>query len=228
MNLSTRILLPALFAAAILPGCGKKETPNTTSDATSAPTPAPAPANPSPITAATASTFGAESTAKLSDPQRTEKLNKIKNDPEGQWAIEATASSSYKDAQGAAPWSPNQATGAPDFDKYADEGKVWTPKRPDSGLEWLDLKFANPVHAEQVRIRESFGAGAVVKVEVFDEQNTAHAVWTGKDPTSGINFLIVKFPKTRFKTQRVKITLDTNVIPGWNEIDAVQLVGAQQ
>jgi len=26
----------------------------------------------------------------------------------------------------------------------------------------------------------------------------------------------------------VKVTLATNVIPGWNEIDAVQLVGTEQ
>ncbi|MGZ6987451.1 MAG: hypothetical protein ACXVH0_00665 [Thermoanaerobaculia bacterium] len=29
-------------------------------------------------------------------------------------------------------------------------------------------------------------------------------------------------------TDRVKVTLATNVIPGWNEIDAVQLVGKDQ
>jgi hypothetical protein len=27
---------------------------------------------------------------------------------------------------------------------------------------------------------------------------------------------------------RVKVTLATNTIPGWNEIDAVQLVGKEQ
>jgi hypothetical protein len=39
---------------------------------------------------------------------------------------------------------------------------------------------------------------------------------------------MVKFPKTGFKTDRVKVTLATNVVPGWNEIDAVQLVGTDQ
>jgi hypothetical protein len=36
----------------------------------------------------------------------------------------------------------------------------------------------------------------------------------------------VKVPKTAYKAYRVKITLATNVVPGWNEIDAVQLVGS--
>jgi len=39
---------------------------------------------------------------------------------------------------------------------------------------------------------------------------------------------MVKFPKTAFKTERVKVTLATNVVPGWNEIDAVQLVGGEE
>jgi hypothetical protein len=39
---------------------------------------------------------------------------------------------------------------------------------------------------------------------------------------------MVKFPKTTLKTDRVKVTLATNIVPGWNEIDAVQLVGTDQ
>jgi hypothetical protein len=92
----------------------------------------------------------------------------------------------------------------------------------------LDLKYPKPVHAEEVRNRESWGSGAIIKVEVFDEQGAAHTVWAGNDPTTELNYLLVKTPKTAFKTDRVKITLATNVILGWNEIDAVQLVGSDQ
>ena len=40
-----------------------------------------------------------------------------------------------------------------------------------------------------------------------------------------IQYFIAKFDKTDYKTKTVKITLATNSVPGWNEIDAVQLVG---
>jgi len=153
------------------------------------------------------------------------KQDEIKNDPNGQWAIQATASSTYNDAQGTAGWSANQATGPPNVDKYGDDGAAWTSKTPDGGIEWLDLKYPKSVHATEVRVRESCGSGTVIKVEVFDEQGGAHAIWQGNDPTTGLNYLMVKFPKTTFKTDRVKVTLATNVVPGWNEIDAVQLVG---
>lgn len=67
-------------------------------------------------------------------------------------------------------------------------------------------------------MRESCGSGAVIKVEVYDQQGGAHAVWQGNDPTLELNYLLVKFPKTTFKTDRVKITLATNVVPGWTRL----------
>jgi hypothetical protein len=92
----------------------------------------------------------------------------------------------------------------------------------------LAQRMSTWVHAEEVRIRESGGSGSVIKVEVFDEQGAAHTVWAGNDPTTALNYLILKTPKTVFKTDRVKVTLAANVVSGWNEIDAVQLVGSDQ
>ncbi len=219
-------LLCCFLSLALLDGCSKKS--GTPDEAASKPAPTAAPA--AAATSANppaADANAAETSAKMAAADWAMKQDEIKNDPNGQWAITATASSSYNDAQGTADWSANQATGAPNVDKYADDGKAWTSKTADSGIEWLDLKYPKPVHASEVRVRESCGSGAVVKIEVFDEQGTAHAVWQGNDPTKDLNYLIATFPKTTFKTARVKVTLATNVVPGWNEIDAVQLVGTE-
>ena len=169
-----------------------------------------------------------ETTAKMAAAEWALKQDEIKKEPNGQWAVQATASSTYNDAQGTDSWSANQATGAPNVDNYGDNGSAWTAKTQDGGIEWLDLKYPRPVHATEVRVRESCGSGAVIKIEVYDDQGGAHAVWQGNDPTTELNYLMVKFPTTTFKTDRVKVTLATNVVPGWNEIDAVQLVGADQ
>jgi len=222
------VAVATLSAFILLGGCGKSPAPETKSAAA----PAPAPAAPAPAPAAAPVTnadgSSADTTAKLAAADWAVKQDQIKNDPNGEWAILATASSSYSDAQGQAAWSPNQATGAPNVDKYADDGKAWTSKTPDAGIEWLDLKYPKAVHANEVRVRESCGSGAVIKIELFDEGGLAHTVWAGNDPTTELNYLMVKFPKTAYKADRVKITLATNVIPGWNEIDAVQLVGTDQ
>jgi hypothetical protein len=213
----------------LIGGCQKEATKENSSSPAKPATSAPAPAATTSATtpaAADASGTAAETTAKLAGAAWAIKQDEIKNDPKGQWAIGATASSTYNDAKGNDGWSANQATGAPNVDNYGDDGKAWTSKTPDAGIEWLDLKYPRPVHVEEVRIRESCGSGAVIKVELFDEQGTAHTAWAGNDPTTELNYLIVKVPKTAYKTDRVKITLATNVVPGWNEIDAVQLVGS--
>jgi len=221
------------FLVLVMFGVGCKKSSKTEEAAKPAPASgSPAPTAPAVSTPAPgggeAGSPGAETTAKMAAAEWALKQDEIKHDPNGQWAIEATASSTYNDAQGAANWSASQATGAPNVDKYGDDGMAWAPKTPDGGIEWLDLKYAKPVHATEVRVRESCGSGAVIKVEVYDEQGAAHVVWQGNDPTTDLNYLMVKFPKTTFKTDRVKVTLATNIIPGWNEIDAVQLVGTDQ
>jgi hypothetical protein len=156
------------------------------------------------------------------------KQDEIKNDPRGQWAVEAKASSSYNDAQGTAHYSASQATGAPDVEAYGDNPSAWLPKTPNGGIEWLELRYAKPVHATAVRVRESCGSGAVIKVEVFDEQGAAHTVWSGVDPTKDLNYFTIEFPRTPYKASRLKVTLATNTVSGYKEIDAVQLVGTEQ
>lgn len=224
-------LASVVLGCLLVAGCRKgpeAPAPAESSPEIKAPTPAPASAAASTAnTDAPSGGAGAETTAKLEGAAWALKQDAIKSDPDGQWAIQARASSSYNDAQGATGWSANQATGAPNVEKYADDGRAWAPKTQDGGIEWLDLTFPKPVFATEVRIRESCGSGAVIRVELFDDKGTPHAVWAGNDPTKDLNYLLVKFEKTTYKTDRVKVTLATNVVPGWNEIDAVQLIGKE-
>ena len=224
-------LLPLIF----LIGCKKSSSTQETSTANPAAstsagsaTAAPTPGAPAAATGSADAGASAETTAKMAAADWALKQDEIKKDPNGQWAIQAAASSTYNDAHGTDSWSANQATGAPNVENYGDNGAAWTSKTQDGGIEWLDLKYPRPVYATQVRVRESCGSGAVIKIEVYDEQGGAHAVWQGNDPTTELNYLMVKFPKTTFKTDRVKVTLATNVVSGWNEIDAVQLLGTDQ
>jgi hypothetical protein len=156
------------------------------------------------------------------------KQDEIKNDPNGQWAAQAKASSTYNDAKGNAPYSANQATGPANIENFGNSSSAWTAKTPDAGIEWLELQYAKPVYATVVRVRETYGSGAIIKIELFDEKGAPHTVWTGADSTKDLNYLVAEFPKTAFKTGRVKVTLATNIVRGANEIDAVQLVGTDQ
>jgi len=172
----------------------------------------------------------------ITDQQEKEKKvkealeeEKILNDTSGQWAINAEASSTYGDHTGKDTWTPSQMTGKPDVENYGDNGKAWTSNEADKGLEWVQLTFEKAVNAFEVRVRQTFNPGAIIKVELVDEKGKNHTVFEGVDKTKyeqdKIQYFIAKFDKTDYKTKTVKITLATNSVPGWNEIDAIQLVG---
>ncbi len=64
------------------------------------------------------------------------------------------------------PWSPEQATGAPDTPRMHDLDTAWASATSDSQVEWLILTFDPPVPALRVRIIESNAPGAIVRVAV--------------------------------------------------------------
>ena len=122
-------------------------------------------------------------------------------------------------------WGPEQATGEPDTHMAGDIQTAWASLTPDGQDEWLMLEYAEPVAPEAVLVYETFNPGALCRVTVFKLDGEEVEVWKGKDPTpmnSGMGTSEITF-EAPFKTNRVKIYLDSRNVPGWNEIDAVGL-----
>lgn len=229
MSLKWRWTLAAAVAVALsVGGCAKKK------EEAAAP-PAPAASEPA-AAAAPAATSPAETAAPVDERaaaiQAAMAEDAIVSDARGQWAVSATASSTYagdKSPEAKTGYAPFAATGAPNVEHYGDDGDSWATETSDKGIEWLEVKFARPVAATQIRIRQSFGPGAIIKVELLDEGGAKHTIWQGVDDTayapSQIGWLDKSFEKTSYKANGARITLATNAVPGWNEIDAVQLLG---
>lgn len=221
-----RRILTLMLSASLALACSKQK------DA-AAPAPAPAVTTAAPAAAAApaASAEDSDMAAKRKAMEFALREDGYKNDPLGQWAVDAKASSTYAEngADKTLGYHPMRATGAPDVQHYGDVSEAWASKTADAGIEWLELMYARPVNATELRIRQNHAPGAIVKVELFEAGGAAHTVFQGPDSTvyepSAISWLNIKFDKTPYKTQRVKITLATNAVPGWNEVDAVQLVG---
>jgi hypothetical protein len=142
----------------------------------------------------------------------------------GQWATGATASSQYSSPTYAA----ERATGAPDVASHGDSTNAWTPSAADRGVEWLRCTFATPVRAKELRVRQSFHPGTVSKVTLHGKGGRALVVFRGIDPNTypagQVGWFVVRFPPTDFDVEAVELELDTARIPGWNELDALQLV----
>ena len=120
-------------------------------------------------------------------------------------------------------WSESQATGPPDTEGLGDFPSAWASKRPDGGEEWLEIGFADAVAPSAIVIVETFNPGAVTRVEGRVGNGAWRRIWSGRDPSTeeANEFVIAMNGVTTIDT--VKITLDTTLVSGWNEIDAVGL-----
>ncbi len=123
----------------------------------------------------------------------------------------------------AAAWSAMQAVGAPDS-PAGDQRTAWAPATEDGGEEWLIAEFANPADAATVIVRENCAPGAIVRINAVTDAGSELPLWQGEAPKLGAVSDTPFQIAAGYPVKRVKIYLNTKKVPGWNEIDAVQLV----
>jgi len=216
--------LAIAFSSIALVSCGKKAAAPPPAPVAAAPAPAPAPA-------------AAPADDGYEQRQRQKKQAQLDyatmedqyiNDPRGQWATEAKASSTFGDDHGKQPGASNlpaNAVGPVD-------GRSWTNNHQDIGFDWLETTFAKPVSATEVRIVFPNGEGveAVNKLELQDTDGKWTTVWSGlsdmkRDGRGSRTWFVRSFDKTTYKVKAVKFTIANNVQNSYKVVDAVQLVG---
>ena len=122
-------------------------------------------------------------------------------------------------------WGPEQATGAPDTMEAGDLPTAWASLEPDAGAEWLEVSFEKSVEIDEVRIRETFNPGAVCKIVAISNDKKEIVLWEGEgNPMKAPADMVVR-PVLGIESNQIKIHLDTKHVRGWNEIDAVEMVG---
>ncbi len=122
-------------------------------------------------------------------------------------------------------WSAGQVFGEPDTMSAGDQRTAWAPATADGGTEWLQTSYEKAVEIAQVRVRETCGAGCIAKVAAVLENGTEVVIWQGRE-SAGEGIVDAPFNAPPGLTASgVKVYLDTARVPGWNEIDAVELIG---
>jgi hypothetical protein len=128
-------------------------------------------------------------------------------------------------------WGPEQAAGEPDTIAPGDQTTAWASQSADGSPEWLILTIAKAVIPRELHVYENCAPGALVRVAAIDDAGAEIEGWAGADPsakTLGPNFTvpIAKVPLAlSAPTTRIKIYLASDKVAGWNEIDAVALIG---
>ncbi len=144
-----------------------------------------------------------------------------------QWAITAEASTSYADPE----WAAEQATGEPDTERCGDFQTAWASSGSDS-VEWLEVQFETPVFVTGVNIVQTFNSNQITNVELIGIAGRSETVFE-QQPVQVDQpcpyTLSIAVEKTNTLYNGVRITVDQSVLGlGWNEIDAVQLVGDRE
>jgi hypothetical protein len=123
-------------------------------------------------------------------------------------------------------WGPEQAVGAPDTMTAGDQRTAWAPANADGGVEWLEAEFADPADLAQVVVRQTCNPGTITKVVAITDTGAEVPIWQGEDPSKGQRLADTPFAvPAGVNARKVKIFLDTSKMPGWEEIDAIKIVG---
>jgi hypothetical protein len=139
-----------------------------------------------------------------------------------QWAVAASASSQYGDDS----WSAGQATGEPDTPECGDIDTAWASEFSD-GVDWLRLEYETPVIPLRIAIYETYNPGAIVKVETVSVDGETATVYEAQAAPAVTcpRVLEVQTIGAFAAVNAVIVSLDQSAHTGWNEIDAVELVG---
>ena len=87
------------------------------------------------------------------------------------------------------------------------------------------MNYDNAVEIAEVRVRETYNPGAIARVAALLSNGQEVTLWEGTTPQAEPP-LDTAFPvPPGTQGQSIKIYLDRTRAPGWNEIDAVELIG---
>jgi hypothetical protein len=125
-------------------------------------------------------------------------------------------------------WAASQATGKPDVLECGDNSKAWASKK-DNSVEWIELTYPTPVLPLEINIYQNFNPSQVVEVMLISPDGKRNIAWDGypERVKNCPDLMTIAVENGRnIPANKIRITVDQQVNGwGWNEIDAVELVG---
>jgi hypothetical protein len=133
----------------------------------------------------------------------------------------------YSSQYASVAWSASQATGSVNtYPLYGDITTAWATATSDASREYISLGYSNPQPVSQILVYETYNCGAVDTIYLRNANtNTWNIVYTttaaSLSPVSRVLNVII--PTTSYPVNGVRLALNSGAVPGWNEIDAVQI-----
>jgi hypothetical protein len=123
-------------------------------------------------------------------------------------------------------WSANQVLGAPDvYPAYGDHNKAWASHGSDDRAEYIEVGFGHPERVSGVEIYETFNPGAIDKIELITRKGRRIEVPIGAAPAPDVSsHSVFDVRCTQDPIVSVRVSLDSQRVSGWNELDAIGVV----
>ena len=140
-----------------------------------------------------------------------------------QWAARLVAVSSQK-SEGKDPFSPSQVLSTPNALPLGQiSNDAWIPRK-EGPNEFIEVRFARSIAAQQVTVVENFNPGSITKIELVDTKGGHHEVYSNPNPgplPEAFRTLEVRFPAAEYRTLGVKVYMNTAKVEGVNQLDAI-------
>lgn len=118
-----------------------------------------------------------------------------------------------------------QILGKPNVSPQKIESKAaWSPSSSDGyGEEWIKVGFDKPIRVKNITVCENFGAGAIVRIMLYDSTGKEYIVLedTSEPPKEVGRVWNVPIKLTDYKVHALKLLLAPSKSKGYNQIDAV-------
>ncbi len=135
-------------------------------------------------------------------------------------------SSEVEDKYNSPRWKALQVLGKPNvMPQGGASSSAWAPKKEQCGKQFIHVRFDGAMQIKQVAIAENTGCGAIIGLTLIDDQGNEYKIKTSQKPESRQNsrWFRLMIPLTSYKVADVIVHLNTNIVKGWNQIDAIAI-----
>jgi hypothetical protein len=146
-----------------------------------------------------------------------------------QWASKIiSVSSEYTDPLLAKEFKAIHVLGRPSkYPKFQNSPSAWQSLTPDNPAgEYIIVGFDTTQIVKQVAIFENFGAGSISRIDALDNNNKLYLLKEFPSPYAKANGQVtyVQLPvSTPYKVRGIKISMNSERIKGFSQIDAVAI-----
>jgi hypothetical protein len=146
----------------------------------------------------------------------------------GAQEVRQFAASAQADSQlGELDYAAVQVTGPPNTDSCGDFPTAWATMAPN-GIGTLTVFFGQLVTPTEIQIHQTFNPGFITQVSITDILGEAHVVYTGvpQPAPQCPSILSIPIDDADYAGNVVTISLNQAASAGgWNQIDAIELIG---